>query len=219
MNGRCEEFRALWTEWHEGRLDPETADRCATERARCPSCARYDRQMRELVHALGNLPLPDRPTRLTPRSTRSFASRGRAWATAAAIVVAFGAGILLAPLQTGQHQNMTVVRAEAVQLQPQETKQIQVAVAAPRSMDEVRFTIELPEGIELEGYPGQRVVGWQGRLSQGRNRLTLPVRLTRHADDGELIARIRHEDGGSELRVPLRTTGASSSIRSNGNFS
>lgn len=212
MSSRCEEFRTLWTEWHDGRLDPETAERCAMERARCPGCARYDRQMREMVHALGELPLPERREHLRPHSTRPLAHRARAWATAAAIVVAFAAGVL-APLQT-ENERAAVIRAEAVQLQPQHTKQIQVAVAAPRSMDEVQFTIELPEGIELEGYPGQRVVGWQGRLSKGRNRLTLPIRVTRNADDGELIARIRHADGGSELRVPLETTGASSSIRS-----
>lgn len=218
MNSRCEEFRTLWTEWHDGRLDSETAERFAAERTRCPSCARYDRQMRELVHALGELPLPDRQDHLRVRSTKPRAHRTRAWATAAAIVVAFAAGVLLAPLQT-ESQGSTVVRAEAVQLQPQHTKQIQVAVAAPRSMDEVRFTIELPDGVELEGYPGQRVVGWQGHLSKGRNRLTLPVRVTRNTADGDLVARIRHAEGGSELRVPLKTTSASSSVRSSMNLS
>lgn len=219
MNSRCEEFRTLWTEWHDGRLDPETAERCAAERTRCPSCARYDRQMRELVHALGELPLPDRQSHnLRTHSARPRAHRTRTLATAAAIVMAFAAGMLLAPLQT-ESQGSTVIRAEAVQLQPQQTKQIQVAVAAPRTMDEVQFTIELPDGVELEGYPGQRVVGWQGRLSEGRNRLTLPVRVTRNTADGDLIARIRHAEGGSELRVPLKTTGASSSVRSIMNLS
>ncbi|MEX1081375.1 MAG: hypothetical protein WD382_00915 [Halofilum sp. (in: g-proteobacteria)] len=126
------------------------------------------------------------------------------WVAAAGFVVAFTAGALVASLPWGgSSPALDVIRAEAVRIPAQQTQRVQVAVASPRHISDVEFTIELPAGAELEGYPGQRVVRWNGELAEGRSRLTLPVRATAMSDDHEIIARIRHADGTRELRVPI----------------
>lgn len=203
MNERCEEFRALWSAWHAGQLDPDSAARCSAERDRCTACARYDRQMSSMLRGLSGLPFPDAPPeadrlRLPPAPHRSQ------WAIAAGFLVAFTAGVLVANLPYGTSEPETnVLRAEVVRIQPSQTQEIQVAVASPHHIPDVEFTIELPDGIELDGYPGQRVVRWNGELAAGRSRLTLPVRATPGAEANEIVARIRHDGGSRELRVPL----------------
>lgn len=212
MNKNCEEFRAQWSDWHAGALDEATAEGCANKRAQCGACARYDRQMRRLLNALGTLPFPDEAREVHPRhrapaplAARAGRRRSRALATTAAIVIAFGAGLLVANLQPRDPgMESGIVYADAVSIRQQATEDIQIALAAPRRIERVEFTVELPPGVELDGYPGQRVVRWQGQLKPGRSRLTLPVRATNPNADAELIARIRHEDGTRELRVPLR---------------
>ncbi len=203
MNESCQEFRALWSAWHAGRLDETAAARCASEQARCAACARYDRQMRRLVSNLAALPLPDTPPEVSVAPSTPPARVGR-WAVAAGLVVAFTAGVLVASLPWGgTSPAFDVIHADAVHIPAQQVQPVQVAVASPRRISDVEFTIELPEGAELDGYPGQRVVRWKGELAEGRSRLTLPVRATAISDDREIVARIRHANGTRELRVPI----------------
>lgn len=209
MTSTCSEFRENWGDWQAGALDERSAARQAAERARCPACARYDRQMRKMLSALTELPLPDEmpPARLGRPESAYRAPRlaGRALATAAMLVVAFSAGWLAASLPlTGTDNTREAVYADAVEIRPTQVQEIQIAFAAQRHIDDVEFTVELPPGVELDGYPGQRVVRWNGRLKPGSSRLTLPVRATGAAGDAELVARIRHDGGGEELHVPLR---------------
>jgi ferric-dicitrate binding protein FerR (iron transport regulator) len=206
----CEEFRENWSEWHAGRLDGATATRMAEQRAACADCARYDRQMRQLVDSLAELPLPDAlpaEPKLTdiaamkPRPRRRIAP---AWlAVAATVVIAFGAGVLTHAMLIAGAGESEPTMAGAVEAQPGTTREIQLAVTSPRSIERVEFEIELPAEVELEGHPGQRVVRWQGRLAEGRSRLTLPLRIGAADEGAEVLARIRHADGEREIRVPL----------------
>jgi len=205
-----DEFRANWTEWQAGRLDGETAARMAAQLEASAECRRYDRQMRRLLDGLARLPLPDElpaEPRAAPAPRRS--ARPALWfAAAAMLVLAFGAGVLTQTLLEGGGGPDGPIVAEAVEVEPGGVREIQLAVSAPRRLDDVEFVVELPPGVELEGYPGQRVVRWQGRLVEGRSRLTLPLRVGDAAADAALITRIRHAGGERELRVPLRAVEA-----------
>jgi len=208
----CEDFRDNWSEWHAGRLDPATAARMAAKQAACANCQRYDRQMRQLVDTLAELPLPDdlpaEPALTAPSVERTRRPRSPApwwFAAAAAVVVAFGAGVLTHALLNDAPGEPGAMVAEGVEVEPGAEREIQLAVSSRRSLDAVEFEIELPPDVELEGYPGQRVVRWQGHLAEGRSRLTLPLRIGTTDEDAEVLARIRHVDGEREIRIPLRT--------------
>ena len=206
------EFRANWSDWHAGRLDAETAKRMAQQCARCAQCQRYDQQMRRMLASLAELPLPDdlpaEPVLTAPRVEQTRPPRSPApwWlAAAAAVVVAFGAGVLTHALLDDAPGEPGAMVAEGVEVEPGAEREIQLAVSSRRSLDAVEFEIELPPDVELEGYPGQRVVRWQGHLAEGRSRLTLPLRIGTTDEDAEVLARIRHVDGEREIRIPLRT--------------
>jgi anti-sigma factor RsiW len=64
----CQQFMAGYTEYLDGEQPEELRDRFEVHVARCPSCARYDRVLRQglrLVHAMPDLPpSPDFELRL-----------------------------------------------------------------------------------------------------------------------------------------------------------
>lgn len=199
----CERFHSHWTEWHEGWLGDGAAE-MARHRDACAACNRYDRQMRRLVEELAALPLPGAET-ASPKTATAPARTARSpaaprWlALAATLVVGIALGLMLGD----RSGNGGTIVAEPVELGGAAEHRLAIAVQSPRAYDRVEFVVELPEGVELDGFPGQRTVRWEGRLAEGRSRLQLPLRITPDAGDGELVTRIVEPNGERRLVVPL----------------
>jgi hypothetical protein len=190
----CEEFRNLWSDWHDGHDDADDAA-MVRHRDTCPECARHDRQMRALLDGLATLPLPGEQEQ--PERAGWAAPR---WAAlAATLVIGIALGLVLAQ----REGPASTPEAAPVELAVAGEQRIAIAGESPRRYDDVEFTVQLPEGVELAGFPGQREVRWTGSLSEGRSRLRLPLRVSSDAWGGELVARIRHAGGERQLVVPL----------------
>lgn len=199
----CEQFRALWSDWHDGRLDDEVAG-MAAHRDGCSGCARYDRQMRRLVDELARLPLPA-TAGLAATAPRSSSARRHGTPRWVALAATLALGIALGLLIGGPAEQGATLTAEPVVLAGSGEQRIAIAVESRRAYDRVEFVVELPPGVELSGFPGQRSVRWEGHLAEGRSRLQLPLRLTADAHGGRLVTRIVHRDGERRLVVPLET--------------
>ncbi|MDZ7787407.1 MAG: hypothetical protein U5K73_04510 [Halofilum sp. (in: g-proteobacteria)] len=189
----CEEFRNLWSDWHDGHDDVDDAA-MARHRDTCPECARHDRQMRALLDGLATLPLPGERPGHAPWV-------GPRWAAlAATLVIGIALGLVLAQRD---EPASTTPEAAPVELAAAGEQRIAIAIESPRHYADVEFTVQLPEGVELAGFPGQREVRWTGSLAEGRSRLRLPLRVSSDARGGELVTRIRHAGGERRLVVPL----------------
>lgn len=200
----CTEFRNQWSEWRDGGLGDDAARAMAAHRSECPACRRYDHQMRAMLTGLAALPLPGSAA---PAERPARTVRWRGLAIAAALVLAFGAGVLMQQtLDTGQPGQAV----DTVVLEPGGSREVQLAFSTPRALEPVEFTVELPAGVELEGRPGERIVRWEGRLAEGRNRLRLPLQMAAGSPGGELVARIRHGDGTREWHVALEAAAGTS---------
>lgn len=79
--------------------------------------------------------------------------------------------------------------ALAITVALHEEREIGLELESQRRIEEAIFTVRLPEGLELAGYPGQREIRWHGHLESGRNLLVLPIRA-QAGRGGELIAHI-----------------------------
>lgn len=196
----CTEFRDQWSEWHDGRLGAQAAQAMAGHRDGCPACGRYDRQMRSVVEGLAALPLPDRGAPGARASRPTWPPRWRALAAAAALVVAFGAGLVVQQTLDGRQAGPAI---EQVGLERGGSQEVKLAFSTPKRLEGVELAIELPPGVELAGHPGKRMVRWETRLAAGSNSLRLPLKVAPDAPGGELVARIRHESGTREWRVAL----------------
>ncbi len=86
----------------------------------------------------------------------------------------------------------------SVALEQPRTVNLVFASAAPLAA--ATLTVTLPDGIELDGFPGQREITWETSLSEGRNLLPLTLVALTPAG-GELLARLEHEDRNRTFRL------------------
>jgi hypothetical protein len=117
--------------------------------------------------------------------------------SAFAFLGAFGLTILTVIL-TG-----LAVRSPATRRAP-ENQAVTLAVAEPHTvnllftsrtqLDGVRFTVDLPAGIEMNGKAGVRRISWSAPLAAGNNLLPLTL-VARAGGGGQLAAQLQH--GGS----------------------
>ena len=135
-------------------------------------------------------------TEPTTEKTPPSAAPPTAWQriSAFAFLGAFGLTILTVIL-TGLE-----VRSPAARRAP-ETQVVTLAVAEPHTvnllftsrnqLDGVRFTVDLPAGIEVNGKDGVRRISWSAPLAAGDNLLPLEL-VARTGGGGQFAARLQH---------------------------
>jgi hypothetical protein len=208
----CKHFRAQWSRLWFKELDETEGLRLRRHMSQCRRCQQYDRQMQAVVQCLkglGNGQADLESARAEQLLERAYqrhctAARGRQ-AIAAALMTAFiGGAVFWSVVSQVENSAFPVINyAETVALPSGGVKNISLAIDSDRAVSQVTFTIELPAGVELDGYPGQTQLSWQGQLQAGLNRLTLPLLTQPEARDGVLKARIEYAGGGRELLLPL----------------
>jgi hypothetical protein len=125
--------------------------------------------------------------------------------SAFAFLGAFGLTILTVIL-TGLE-----VRSPAARRAP-DTQVVTFALAEPHAVnllftsrtqvDDVRFTVDLPIGIEFAGKPGVRRISWSAPLAAGNNLLPLTL-VARAGGGGQLAARLQHSGTHKTFVVDL----------------
>jgi len=138
-------------------------------------------------------------TEPTAEKLRPNAAKPTPWQriSAFAFLGAFGLTVLTVIL-TGLE-----VRSPAARRAP-ETQAVTLGVAEPHTvnllftsrtkLDDVRFTVDLPPGIEANGKAGVRRISWSAPLAAGNNLLPLTL-VARAGGGGQLAAQLQH--GGS----------------------
>ena len=176
----------------------------------CSGCRRDWQVNRRLSRALHDTLPPAVPAGFSQRVlTNVYAADQRRhrrsaaiWAIAATFVLGIGVGLgiqRLAPENAGY-----LVNNGGIILRSDADTTVRLAFNAGNTIRDVRFTVSLPQGIEIEGHPGERRVSWLGELKKGRNLLNL--RVIAHAGArGILVADLRHGSSEKTFRVPLQS--------------
>lgn len=68
------------------------------------------------------------------------------------------------------------------------------------ALKDASMTVTLPDGVEIEGFAGQREITWMTSLKKGRNVLPLTLVATSPIG-GELLATLQHEDDNKVFRL------------------
>jgi hypothetical protein len=82
----------------------------------------------------------------------------------------------------------------------EEPRTINLVFASAEPLDTATLTVQLPPGIEMAGFPGQREVSWETSLRAGKNLLPLKLIATSPLG-GEVLATLRHDDRGRTFRL------------------
>jgi hypothetical protein len=81
-----------------------------------------------------------------------------------------------------------------------EPRTINLVFASTEALKAATLTVQLPPGIEISGFPGQREVTWETSLTAGKNLLPLKLIAT-SPQGGEVLATLRHDDRGRTFRL------------------
>ena len=82
----------------------------------------------------------------------------------------------------------------------EEPRTINLVFASAEPLDAATLTVQLPIGIEMSGFPGQREVTSQTSLNTGKNLLPLKLIATSPVG-GEVYATLSHDDRGRTFRL------------------
>jgi hypothetical protein len=82
----------------------------------------------------------------------------------------------------------------------EEPRTVNLVFASTRPLEDATLTVQLPHGIEISGFPGQREVTWQTSLNAGKNLLPLKLIATSPVG-GEVYATLIHDDRGRTFRL------------------
>ncbi len=83
-----------------------------------------------------------------------------------------------------------------------EARDVKLVFNSSQALAQATFTVLLPPGVELRGYPDQREITWEGSLQKGKNLLVLPL-IARNTGGGELTAYVSHGDKRKAFRLRM----------------
>ena len=202
----CDRFQEKFDEYLEGALG-ESELRAAREHfEHCTVCRQKIARAEAMRDALRALPVPApradffnaalvrARTPVEPRRLRWPKMTGAALAAGLALWLGFGwlPNVVHSPAQNSPGVTITLHEARTVHL----------SLNAERDLRLVMLSIQLPEGVEVQGFPGRRELRWHTDLAQGVNLLALPL-VGVSVSEGTLVARLDHGDRHTEYSVQL----------------
>lgn len=186
----CSAIDHLVDDYLDDVLAPEDVAVLERHVAACPLCRTRLVREQNMRRLLRKLPAPEPSLEFFDRAIAEAVARGprRHWrmsglglALAASVTLVFALGVLYRPGPIPA-QDIPGLAIALNQIQD-----VSLVLESDQPMENARFTIRLPEGVEVDGYPGQRELSWEGRLAQGKNLLVLPVEA-HGGQGGELVA-------------------------------
>lgn len=205
----CADFQLLLEDHLDGSVDAEIEADLLDHARSCTRCHARREFAARLQAALRSVPVPPPSAGFADRVLatareawpeddangrigRRFARQAGAGALAASLAIALGIWAIPrdAPGPAAQPPVAVLQPAPAGAVQP-----VRLVFRSASALDDVTIELGLPEGVELAGYPGQRLLVWQSDLQAGANLLELPVVV--HGSGGVVTATLNH---GSERR-------------------
>lgn len=215
----CEDTLRQLDEYLDGSLPIDPHSAITRHLQYCPGCRRKYEQAQQLLLALHTMPVAppragyaQRVTGFLHTATEKPAPRlhiplwfatGFATAMLAVFVVWF---MLSTPTS---RLSGTAVSSVTLHVVPHQVRKVDLVFNSPVHIQQATLRIELPAGIELDGYAQQHFLQWQTELKQGSNRLTLPL-IVKGNVDGTITASLSHKGKTRTFKVNIVTNGASS---------
>lgn len=211
---QCDKTIELLDDYADDVLPPGLHNELADHLANCDACRRQLEILSGLREHLRRMPVQAPPAGFADRilrNSRQIYSRrqlGR-FATGAAAAGLFI--LLIAGLMQMTADDVETAAIQMVELNVLEQRTISLAFNSPAEIDGVTFMLDLPEGIELPGYPDKRELVWTDSLSNGRNVLQLTL-LGQKRMTGTLKASIEHAGKRREFSIPLQVREAGATL-------
>ncbi len=222
----CELFQTSLHDWLDGGLDVARVGFLQAHCDLCPECVARLAAERNLRSALRQLPVAAARPRFASQAIQVARLADRIWGrrlrrhdlqiatVAASIAFAACAVALLRGVPDVPAQTVTAAPAQlqTYALTAGQVQSLRLRIEAPRDIDSVQFSVELPEHVALAGQPGIRAMTWEGSLRKGPNVLELPL-LAQVGAAGRVATRVSWGEFERHLEAALVSVPPLSGVR------
>lgn len=209
----CEHINEKLDDYMDGTLDDTEVAVLRSHTESCETCQQTLRSAQRLRGLLKDypVPMPDtayfdhalaKATRVgTSHQRNRWIMTGFGGAIAAGLIAWIIGGMLLKT--PSLPDSAASIPGVAMTLEVPHT--VNLVFSSATELDGAVLTVSLPQGIEIEGFAGQREITWITSLKAGKNILPLTlIATTPHG--GELQARLEHDDRDRTFRIRVTVT-------------
>jgi len=211
----CEQFNQQLDDYLDGGLAASRQQALQAHADYCSGCAESLAERRQLLQAMKTLPLtPMREgfaQQALRRATeqRSHQRRGFVKGFGSALV----AGLAIWATTLVMMPNPLTTPANGVgqiTLALHQERTVNLVFDAPAGFEDAMLSLNLPENVEVIGFPGQSHIACRTSLSQGRNVLPLPLKANSLAD-AQIVASIESGQSKKTFQVSVGVSEKASS--------
>ncbi len=205
----CTQLTAQLDDYVDGHMDHAASAALAVHIENCDACQQAltrEHGLRESLkdYAESGMPRPDAEffnRALAKAAQNGFRRQRNRWVMtgvggtiAAGLVLWMLGGMFLKTPEIPQ----SAIPAIAMTLE--EPRTLNLVFSSATALANATMTVVLPQGVEVEGFSGQREITWMTSLTAGKNVLPLTLIAT-SPQGGELIATLRHDGDDRSFRV------------------
>jgi anti-sigma factor RsiW len=179
-----------------------------TSCASCEALVVEARKLQDMLRDYGESTMPTMDAAFFDRSIARAAHEGTKRQRSKWIMTGFGGAVAAATalwivssvfLTT---PDITEPSIPSVTMTLEQPRTLNLVFASAVALENATMTVLLPEGVEVEGFAGQREITWMTSLDEGRNILPLTLIATSPVG-GEILATLRHEDDDKTFRLQV----------------
>ena len=213
----CKQTRVMIDEMLSGVASKVQLQVIEQHTAGCEQCNEHLKASRQLVAELSSTNVPEPSVDFEERIFKELdsgsntrpgywfaAGFGSAVAASILFVIVFFQDAFLQQQAGQQKENLIVMSV-------QEVKNVSLVFTLPEAMQMATIRIELPEHVNLKGYPNRKVLSWKTSFKSGANRLNLPL-VADSAVQGTIVARLIQGSQTRDFKIKLKakeiTTGS-----------
>ena len=97
---------------------------------------------------------------------------------------------------------VTAPTVPSVTMALEQPRTLNLVFSSAIALDNATMTVMLPDGIEIDGFAGQREITWRTSLNEGRNILPLTL-IASSPVSGELLATLQHGEDSKTFRLKV----------------
>ncbi len=184
---------------------------------RCSVCKHKVDQARGLQQTLVELPVEGPAADFFERALNMAAEQNTQapmsrWVTRVGGALAAGLGAIVVIGMLGRSPAPSPVpELQGVTLAMHESRTLNLVFSSTEALEGARLIVELPQGLELDNYPGEQRIRWKTNLQAGRNVLPLDL-IAVAGSGGEVVALLEHGEKSKTFRLRVDIQDATSRL-------
>jgi len=204
----CTDINTHIDEYLDGQLSAEDTLAFEEHTGNCDSCRKIVDDSKAMLSGLKSIEVPEPSINFESRvfsEVRRQHSENHRFKFAAGFSTAVAASLAIWFTSTFFIPGGVVDEPQVIAVAMNEVQTVRLMFDSETDFKQVSLSIDLPDNMQLDGYPERRVLAWETSLKKGQNILALPL-MAIEQGQGELVARLNY--GGKEkiLRVVLSST-------------